>query len=220
MVQQYEKMLAEGSGTTMSQEGWGTAFNATGTQQDDDGNSLTESIVKYAERATAAESKVSELESRLSNLEMGNQQYAAEAAYFTPQAPTFQYPAPPATIMVPPAQPQWGGGATTPTTTTTTTTTQHRVPTTSTQETEEQREWLRRPWWQPLRHKSQRPPHPTDGKGPPLRKPSAIRPAPTTQRPQQRRIPTNTTRRPRQWPPIFQRHQTALEPILLLFLWL
>jgi hypothetical protein len=72
MVQQYEKMLAEGSGTTISQEGWGTAFNAIGTHQDDDGNSLTDSIVKYAERATAAESKVSELECRLSNLEMGN----------------------------------------------------------------------------------------------------------------------------------------------------
>jgi hypothetical protein len=74
MVQQYEKMLAEGSGTTMSQEGWGTAYNAIGTHRDDDGNSLTESIVKYAERATVAESKVSELESRLSNLELGNQQ--------------------------------------------------------------------------------------------------------------------------------------------------
>jgi hypothetical protein len=82
-------MLAEGSGTTMSQEGWGAAYNAIGTQNDDDANSLTESIVKYAERATAVESKVSELESRLSNLEIGNQQqYAAEAAYFTPQAPT------------------------------------------------------------------------------------------------------------------------------------
>jgi hypothetical protein len=69
---------------------------------------LTESIVKYAERVTAAESKVSELESRLSNLEMGNQPYAAEAAYFTPQAPTFHYPAPPATIRVPPPQQPWG----------------------------------------------------------------------------------------------------------------
>jgi hypothetical protein len=36
MVQQYEKRLAEGSGTTMSQEGWGTAYNAIGTHQDDD----------------------------------------------------------------------------------------------------------------------------------------------------------------------------------------
>jgi hypothetical protein len=31
MVRQYEKMLAEGSGTTISQEGWGTAYNAIGT---------------------------------------------------------------------------------------------------------------------------------------------------------------------------------------------
>jgi hypothetical protein len=34
---------------------------------------LTKNIVKYAERATAAESKVSELESHLSTLELGNQ---------------------------------------------------------------------------------------------------------------------------------------------------
>jgi hypothetical protein len=97
MVKQYEKMLAEGSGTTMSQEGWGAAYNAIGSNNDD-ANSLTESIVKYAERATLAESKVSDLESRLSMLEMGGppvggQQYAppTKAAYFTPQAPTFQH---------------------------------------------------------------------------------------------------------------------------------
>jgi hypothetical protein len=106
MVRQYEKMLAEGSGTTLSQEGWGGAYNAIGTN-DDDANSLTESIVKYAERATLAESKVSDLESCLSMLEMGGQTYTppVNAAYFTPQAATFQHPAPPATIMVPP-QPQ------------------------------------------------------------------------------------------------------------------
>jgi hypothetical protein len=105
MVRQYEKMLAEGAGTTISQEGWGAAYNAIGPS-DDDANSLTESIVKYAERATLAESKVSDLESRLSMLEMGGQPYPppTNAAYFTPQAATFQHPAPPATIMVPPQQ--------------------------------------------------------------------------------------------------------------------
>jgi hypothetical protein len=104
MVRQYEKMLAEGTGTTISQEGWGAAYNAIGPN-DDDNNSLTESIVKYAERATLAESKVSDLESRLSMLEMGGPQPSpppVNAAYFTPQAPTFQHPAPPATIHVPP----------------------------------------------------------------------------------------------------------------------
>jgi hypothetical protein len=75
MVKQYGKMLAKGSGTTMSQEGWGAAYNAIGSN-DDDANSLTESIIKYAERATIAESKVSNLESRLSMLEMGGQPYA------------------------------------------------------------------------------------------------------------------------------------------------
>jgi hypothetical protein len=114
-------MLAEGSGTMMSQEGWGAAYNAIGTN-DDDKNSFAESTVSYAERATAAKSKVSELESRLSVLEHGVQPHATEppanVAYFTPQAPTFHYPAPPATVMIPPPQhgpqiqpPQqhWGG---------------------------------------------------------------------------------------------------------------
>ena len=45
-----------------SQEGYGSAYNAIG---DDDVASVAESIVQYAERATAAEGKVSELESRL-----------------------------------------------------------------------------------------------------------------------------------------------------------
>jgi hypothetical protein len=36
MVKQYAKMLAKGgSGTTMSQEGWGAAYNAIGTHDDD-----------------------------------------------------------------------------------------------------------------------------------------------------------------------------------------
>jgi hypothetical protein len=123
MVKQYEKMLAEGSGTTIGQEGWGAAYNAIGTN-DEDNQSLTESIVKYAERATLAESKVSDLESRLSMLEMGGPptQLPVNAAYFTPQAATFHHPAPPETIHVqpqpgptmqmPPQQQQWPPQAT------------------------------------------------------------------------------------------------------------
>jgi hypothetical protein len=103
MVKQYEKMLPEGSGTTIGQAGWGAAYNAIGTN-DEDNQSLTESIVKYAERATLAESKVSDLESRLSMLEMGEppNQLPVNATYFTPQAATFHHPAPPETIHVPP----------------------------------------------------------------------------------------------------------------------
>ena len=52
----------------MGQEGYGTggAYSAI----DDDLSSLAESIVQYAERATQAEGKVDELESRLAALEM------------------------------------------------------------------------------------------------------------------------------------------------------
>ena len=47
-ITEYEKLLAEGGGTTLGQDGYGGAFNATDTEQDD--STLTESIVRYAER--------------------------------------------------------------------------------------------------------------------------------------------------------------------------
>ena len=63
-------MLGEVAGTTMRQEGYVTEFNAVENLSDEE--SLTETIVKYAERANLAESKVSELEGRLSMLDMGS----------------------------------------------------------------------------------------------------------------------------------------------------
>ena len=65
-IEEYEKMLAANDGTTMVQEGYGTggAYNAV----EDDGSSLEQSIFQYAERATAAEAQVSDLESRLASL--------------------------------------------------------------------------------------------------------------------------------------------------------
>ena len=68
MVGEHECMLAEGSGTTMQQEGYGTALNAVENLIDEE--SLTETIVKHAERASLAKSRVSELEESLSMLEM------------------------------------------------------------------------------------------------------------------------------------------------------
>ena len=47
MVGKYERMLAEGLGTTIHQEGYGTAFHAEDTISNEE--SLTETIVKYAE---------------------------------------------------------------------------------------------------------------------------------------------------------------------------
>ena len=60
MVGEYEHMLTEGPGTTIHQEGYGTAFHAKETMSDEE--TLTENIVKYSERASQAESRVSELE--------------------------------------------------------------------------------------------------------------------------------------------------------------
>jgi hypothetical protein len=109
-ITEYEKLLAEGGGTTLGQDGYGGAFNATAETITDD-TSLTESIVRYAERASAAEGKVSELEQRLSQLEVGSQMmappphaayFAPEMAYFTPQQQV------PPTINIPPPQQQYG----------------------------------------------------------------------------------------------------------------
>ena len=94
MVTEYERMLAEGAGPTVAQEGWGGAFNATeDPATDDDNTSLLESITHYAERATAAESDVSTLKSEMGELRA---QMAAmmmggfppnQGAFFAPQGP-------------------------------------------------------------------------------------------------------------------------------------
>ena len=117
MVGVYKRMLAEGSGTTIHQEGYGTAFHAEHTMNDEE--TLTETIVRYAEWASQAESRVSDLEGRLAMLEMGST--AAQAppgyapqppphtAYFAPAAPTFHTQQPPQTIAFkpPPQETQW-----------------------------------------------------------------------------------------------------------------
>ena len=68
MIAEYEQMLRKGAGTTVSQEGWGGAFNATSTKEDDD-SSLLDSITRYAERATAAKGEVSALKSQMGEMQ-------------------------------------------------------------------------------------------------------------------------------------------------------
>ena len=98
MVSEYKRMLAEGAGTTIQQEGYGTAFHAEEAMSAEE--SLTETILKYAECASQAELRVSELEGRLSMLDIGSTsaqappRYAPQppphTSYFAPAAPTFQ----------------------------------------------------------------------------------------------------------------------------------
>eukprot|EP00978_Attheya_sp_CCMP212_P010665 scaffold25948_cov32-Attheya_sp.AAC.3 len=106
MIEEYEKLLRESGGTTMGQEGYGIAYNATEGNEEE--SSSAESIVKYAERATSAERTVADLEGRLAVLEMGNT--TPQAAYFLPQQPTFQFPPqqPPANIHIPQTPTGWG----------------------------------------------------------------------------------------------------------------
>ena len=107
-------MLAEDAGTTMHQESYGMEFLVEEALID--GESLTDTIVKYAERASLAELKVSELEGRLYMLEMGINtaqplpgympQQQMQAAYFNPAAPAFQATIPPTTIVFQPPHQQ------------------------------------------------------------------------------------------------------------------
>ena len=77
-------MLAEGSGMTIHQEGYGMEFHAEETMSDEE--TLTETIVKYVERASQAESRVSELEGLLAMLEMVSTAAQAPPGY-APQPP-------------------------------------------------------------------------------------------------------------------------------------
>ena len=117
MVGKYERMLTEGLGTTIHQERYDTAFHAKEIMSDEE--TLTETIVKYAERVSKAESRVNELEGRLAMLEMGST--AAQAppgyapqpplhtAYLALAAPTFQTQQLPLKIAFqpPPQETQW-----------------------------------------------------------------------------------------------------------------
>ena len=82
-IEEYEKMLAANGGNTMGQEGYGNAGDYQAVE--DDGSSLAQSIVQYAERATTAEAQVSDLESRLAALEMVNQHPPPHMGCFAPQ---------------------------------------------------------------------------------------------------------------------------------------
>ena len=106
-IAEYEKMLAANGGTTMGQEGYGTggAYSAI----DDDGSSLAERIVQYAERATQDEGKVNKLESRLAALEVGPPTEQSQNVYYAPQMEYGMMPSrhtPPTSIQIPPTYQQ------------------------------------------------------------------------------------------------------------------
>ena len=86
-------MLREGGGPSIQQEGCGSVFQAMGMDEEDR-ESIVESIVRFLEKASATEAKMMEMESRMSQME---QAPPSQAAYFMPQ----QLYAPPQTIAVP-----------------------------------------------------------------------------------------------------------------------
>ena len=106
MVGEYKLMLAEGGGTTIQQKGYEMAFHANEALSN--GKPLTDTIVKYAERASLADLNVSELKGCIYMLYMGSNtaqplsgymtQQQIQAEYFTPAAQEFQASIPPTTI--------------------------------------------------------------------------------------------------------------------------
>ena len=117
MIAEFGKIVASGAGPTLGQEGYFGAYNIT--EAANEGDSLAKIIGHYAENVTAANSKVSDLEIRLSQLEIGGppmmapqqQQmayYMPEAAYLTP-APDMMPVTPPKTVQFPQPPQQWTG---------------------------------------------------------------------------------------------------------------
>ena len=77
MVEQYERMLREAGGTTMDQDGYGSAFNAQ--EQDDD--SLVTAGTSFAERASENEKAMGSVVAEIGELK------AAFAAMMSSGAP-------------------------------------------------------------------------------------------------------------------------------------
>ena len=80
-------------GPSIQQEGYGSAFQAMGMDEEYS-ESIVESIVRFLKKASAAEAKMMQMESRMSQME---QALPPQAAYFTSQ----QFYAPPQIIAVP-----------------------------------------------------------------------------------------------------------------------
>jgi hypothetical protein len=113
IVEQYERMLTETQGTTAGMGGYGTALNATeGITDDGSIATLNESVAEYAGRQITLEGHHTTLSEHTNMLTRRMEAAEAamnamslqfmnappqQAAYFTPQAPTFAYqqPAPP-----------------------------------------------------------------------------------------------------------------------------
>ena len=62
MIKDYYQQLNKTGGTTMGQEGYGTAMHGAGYLTDRD--SLTEGVKKYAERSTQAEERMAHMEAK------------------------------------------------------------------------------------------------------------------------------------------------------------
>ena len=108
---EYARMLKEGGGNTMQNEGYGTAFN---TIEDDTSLvSITEGLTNYVEKQSATDTTVTNLTDHAAflthRLESKEQQIHMLMAARNNQPPPqlmqqFQHPAPPATAYYAPVQ--------------------------------------------------------------------------------------------------------------------
>ena len=70
-ITNYKRLLVEGGGATLGQDGHGGAYHTAATLGGD--LSITESIVKYVEQTILVEPKDSNLEQRSAQLEVSSQ---------------------------------------------------------------------------------------------------------------------------------------------------
>ena len=71
MVKEYECLQQDLGGTALGQAGYGRAFMGTEGSPDNNCSSLAVSVVKFAEKASHTDTRVSDLEARLAAFEMG-----------------------------------------------------------------------------------------------------------------------------------------------------
>ena len=86
MIEEYKRKLTETVGTTIEQEGYGTAMKAT--EDLTDGDPLTEAVTKYAEHAAQAKARMAQMEAKF------EEKFAMMKIQQLPQKPYYHPPTP------------------------------------------------------------------------------------------------------------------------------
>jgi hypothetical protein len=112
MIDQYERMLREGGGSTMGQDGYSTAFvAATDGGNADEDNELMSSVTRFAERGVETETKVDALQAELDEIKSAMAALTMGASHQHPPPSIVYAPPPPQVAYFTPMQAVPGDGA-------------------------------------------------------------------------------------------------------------